>query len=239
MAATDVEPTRMEAAKAAALQFVERAPASLRIGVVVFSDSGFATQVPTYERAPIAVAIQRLGPERGTSLARGILASLTTIERSDGSQEDDYYTDRSPAPTPAPTPVPEGAYEPVVIVMFSDGENTEEPGPGEAVRAARDRGIRVDTVGVGTAAGTTLEVEGFAIHTSLDEAVLQAIAAETGGSYYPADEQDDLARIFDDVGSKLVVRTEPFELTPLFAFAGFALLVVGGLASLRWFGRLP
>jgi Ca-activated chloride channel family protein len=239
MAAADVAPSRMEAAKAAALAIIERAPASLRIGVVVFSDAGFSTQVPTYERAPVVTAIQRLGPERGTSLARGILASLTAIQLADDPPEDDYYTDGSPAPTPAPTPVPRGVYEPVVIVMFTDGENTEEPDPAEAVQAARDRGIRIDTVGIGTAAGTTLEVEGFAIHTSLDERVLEAIAASTDGTYYPATDQDDLTRIYDDVGSKLVVRAEPFELTPLFATAGFTLLVVGGLASLRWFGRMP
>jgi Ca-activated chloride channel homolog len=239
MAATDVAPTRMEAAKAAALAFIAQAPASLRIGVVVFSDAGFSTQVPTYERPAVTAAIQRLGPERGTSLARGILASLTAIELAENPPEDDYYTTGSPDPTPAPTPVPRGVYEPVVIVMFTDGENTDEPDPGEAVRAARDRGIRIDTVGIGTAAGTTLEVEGFAIHTSLDESVLQAIAAATDGTYYPATDQDDLTRIYDEVGSKLVVRVEPFELTPLFAAAGFALLVIGGVASLRWFGRMP
>jgi Ca-activated chloride channel homolog len=239
MAATDVAPTRMEAAKAAALEFVEGAPASLRIGVVVFSDAGFSTQVPTYERAPVAAAIQRLEPERGTSLARGILSALTAIDIADHPPQDDYYTTRSPAPTPAPTPVPRDAYEPVIVVLLTDGENTEEPDPGAAVQAARDRGIRIDTVGIGTAAGTTLEVEGFLIHTGLDEAVLQGIAEATDGTYYPAADQDDLTRIYDDVGRRLVVRTEPFELTPVFALAGFALLVVGGLTSLRWFGRMP
>jgi Ca-activated chloride channel family protein len=239
MAATDVAPTRMDAAKVAALEFIEQAPASLRIGVVVFSDASFSTQVPTYERPPVVAAIQRLGPERGTSLGRGILASLTAIDLADDPPEDDYYSDRSPAPTPEPTPVPRGVYEPVVIVMFTDGENTEEPDPGEAVQAARDRGIRIDTVGIGTTAGTTLEIEGFAIHTSLDETVLQAIAAATDGTYYPATDQDSLTRIYDDVGSKLVVRAEPFELTPLFAMAGFTLLVIGCVVSLRWFGRMP
>ena len=239
MAATDVAPTRMEAAKTAALAFIERAPPSLRIGVVVFSDAGFSTQVPTYERPPVAAAIQRLGPERGTSLARGILASLTAIQLADDPPEDDYYTDSSPAPTPEPTPVPLGFFEPAVVVMFTDGENTEEPDPAEAAQTARDRGIRIDTVGIGTAAGTTIEVEGFAIHTSLDETVLQAIAGATDGTYYPAADQDDLIRIYDDVGSKLVVRAEPFELTPLFAAAGFALLVAAALVSLRWFGRMP
>jgi Ca-activated chloride channel homolog len=239
MAATDVAPTRMEAAKAAALGFIEQAPASLRIGVVVFSDTGFSTQVPTYERAPVVAAIRRLEPERGTSLGRGILASLTAIDIAEHPPGVDYYTTGSPPPTPTPTPVPSGVHEPAIIVLLSDGENTEDPNPDDAVRAARDRGIRIDTVGIGTVAGTTLDVEGFKIHTGLDEAALQAIADSTDGTYYPATDQADLARIYDDVGSRLVVRTEPLELTPVFAIAGFALLVVGGVTSLRWFGRMP
>ncbi len=111
--------------------------------------------------------------------------------------------------------------------------------PFEAAQAAKDRGVRIDTVGIGSAAGTTLEVEGFLVHTQLDEAALQDIAALTDGTYHAAADEEDLASIYDDVGSRLVVRTEPFELTSLLAALGFALLLVGGVASLRWFGRMP
>ncbi len=84
----------------------------------------------------------------------------------------DYYTNPSAAPRPDPTPVPAGVYEPAIIVLLTDGENTVEPDPREAAQAARDRGIRIDTVGIGSPAGTTLEVEGFLVHTQLDEAAL-------------------------------------------------------------------
>jgi len=239
MAATDVAPSRMEAAKTAALQFVQNAPSSLRIGVVAFSDAGFSTQVPTDERGPVVAAIQRLEPERGTSLGRGIEASLTAIDLAEHPPGVDYYTTGSPPPTPEPTPVPSGVHEPAVIVLFSDGENTVNPTPDGAIQAARDRGIRVDTVGIGTAAGATLEIDGFRIHSSLDEAVLQDIAGQTDGSYYAATDQADLSRVGDDVDRRFVVRTEPFELTSVFALGGFTLLAVGGLVSLRWFGRMP
>ena len=240
MAATDLAPTRMEAAKAAALAFVADQPPSVRIGVIAFSDTGFSIQVPTGRPQPRSrPRSQRLAPERGTSLAQGILQSLAVLEADEHPPSTDYYTNGSPPPTPQPTPVPKGTYAPAIIVLISDGENTEGRDPLEAAGAAADRGVRIDTVGIGTPAGTTLEVEGFRVHTQLDEAALKAIAERTDGTYYAAADQGDLAKIYGDVGSHLVVRTEPFELTPIFASAGFLLLVIGGASSLRWFGRMP
>jgi Ca-activated chloride channel family protein len=226
----------MEAAKAAALELVDRQPPSVRLGVVVFSDSGFSTQVPTLDRVAVISAIERLEAQRGTSLGRGILDSLAVLETDEPT---DFYSSRSPEPTPVPTPVPEGVYEPAVIVLLSDGENTSAPDPGTAAQAARDRGVRIDTVGIGTAEGVTIEVEGFLVHTQLDEAALRDIAERTDGTYHAATDEDALASIYDDVGRRLVVRTEPFELTPILAALGFGLLFLGGLMSLRWFARMP
>ena len=237
MAATDVAPTRMEAARTAALAFVAQQPPSVRIGIVVFSDSGFSTQVPTDDRLAVETAIHRLEPQRGTSLTRGILESLAAIDAA-GDPQTDYYTNPT-EPRPAPTPVPAGVYEPAIIVLLSDGENTIQPDPREAAQAAKDRGVRIDTVGIGTPTGATIAVEGFKVHTRLDEAALQGIAQQTDGTYYAAADQADLSAIYEDVGSRLVVRTEPFELTPLLAALGFTLLLIGGLTSLRWFGRMP
>ena len=239
MAAADLAPSRMEAAKAAALAFVAEQPPSVLIGVVAFSDTGFATQVPTDDRLAVEAAISRLQPERGTSLGRGIEQALTVVDAAMHPPETDYYTNRSPEPTPLATPVPAGTYEPAVIVMLTDGENTAPPDPFGPAQAAHDRGVRIDTVGIGSPNGATLEIDGFKVHTQLDAARLQQIASMTDGTYYAAADQDDLGRIYDDVGSRLTVRTEPFELTPLFAMAGFGLLMVGGLSSLRWFGRMP
>ncbi len=237
MAATDVAPTRIEAAKTAALAFVGQQPTSVRIGVVVFSDTGFSTQVPTHDRAAVEAAIHRLEPERGTSLGQGILQSLAAIEDAD-DVDTDYYTNPA-GPRPDATPVPAGHYEPAIIVLLTDGENTVRPDPLGAAQEARDRGVRIDTVGIGSRDGTTLQVEGFLVHTKLDEGALQGIAAMTDGTYYPAENLDDLTAIYQNVGSRLVVRTEPFELTPVLAALGFLLLLVGGLTSLRWFGRMP
>ncbi len=239
MAAVDLEPTRMEAAKAAAREFVERQPSSVLIGVVAFSDSGFAIQVPTDDQTLVLAAINRLDPERGTSIARGILTSLTTIAAAGADPTPGYYTNRSPEPIPTPTPVPDGTYAPAAIVLLSDGENNQSPDPLAAAKAAADRGVRIHTIGIGSAAGTTLEVEGFRVHSRLDESMLRRISEITDGTYRAADDPEELSSIYESIDTHLVIRPEEMEITSLFAGAGILILLVGGIASLLLLGRLP
>src|SRR6266511_5431955 len=202
MAADDLKPTRMEAAKAAAREFVARQPPSVLIGVVAFSESGFSVQVPTNDPAIVLNAINRLAPTRGTSLARGILTSLDTIAASEADPAEGYYTER--ASGPEPTPVPAGTHTSAVIVLLSDGENTVSPDPMAAATAAAERGVRIDTVGLGTQGGATLEVEGFRVHTQLDESMLRQISQATDGTYHAAADQKDLEAVYDNVDARLV-----------------------------------
>ena len=239
MAAEDVEPTRMEAAKTAARAFVARQPPSILVGVTAFSDSGFSMLVPTTDQTQVLAAIDRLGPERGTSVARGILSSLTAIAAAEQDPEAGFYTNRSPDPVPLPPVVPPGTDVPAVIVLLTDGENNQRPDPLGVAQAAAERGIRVFTVGIGTEAGTTLEVEGFVVHSRLDEPLLRAIADVTGGAYYAARDPAELESIYDQIATRLVIKPEAQEVTSLFAGAGVLVLLVGGLAGLRWLGRLP
>jgi Ca-activated chloride channel homolog len=239
MAADDLDPTRMEAAKAAARAFVERQPDTILIGVVAFSDSGFSIQRPTSDAGHVTAAIDRLAPERGTAIARGILTSLTAIASAEADPVLGYYSDRSPDPSPEPTPVPAGTYSSAVIVLLTDGENNQRPDPLEAAQAARDRGVRIYTVGIGTTAGSTLEVEGFRVHSRLDEATLQRISELTDGAYYAADEPDELSAVYDAVEARLVVRPEATELTSPIVGAGLLMILIGAVASLVWWGRLP
>jgi Ca-activated chloride channel family protein len=239
MAADDLAPTRMEAAKAAARAFVERQPPTVLIGVVAFSDSGFSIQVPTNDETHVLAAIDRLAPERGTSIARGILSSLATIAAADADPTTGYYTNRSPAPTPEPTPVQKGTYASALIVLLTDGENNQRPDPLEAAMTAADRGVRIYTVGVGSAAGTTIEVEGFKVHSQLDESMLRRISEITDGAYYAAGDPKELSAIYDSIDTRLVLRPEAMEVTSLFAGAGVLVLLIGGVSSLLWLGRLP
>lgn len=236
MAATDFDPTRMEAAKAAARSFVEQQPTTVQIGVVAFSDSGIAVQAPTNDQAAVLAAIGRLQPQRGTSLGQGIAASLKAIATAQDPTAG-YYTNRSPVPSP--TPVPSGTHASAVIVLLSDGENNEEPDPGAAAQAAADRGIRIHTVGMGTASGTTLSIDGFQVHTQLDEAGLRQIADTTGGTYYGATDQAHLDAIYDNLDSSLVIKPQTTEITSVVAGLGLVALLIGCAASLLWLGRAP
>lgn len=241
MAADDFKPTRMEAAKAAADDFIQRQPRNVRIGVVAFSESGIAVQPPTDDRDALLAAVKRLEPERGTSLANGILAALNVIALDEAGVQTNYYSSRVPTPTPAATPtaLPQGVYSPAVIVLLTDGENTVSPDPLAAADAAARRGVRIYTVGIGSPAGASLKVEGFTVHTQLDEAALKEIAGRTDGVYYNAATQEDLHSIYDNLQPHLLVKPEKTEITSLFAGAGLLVLLVGAALSLMWLSRLP
>jgi Ca-activated chloride channel homolog len=239
MAATDLAPTRMEAAKAAARKFVEGQPPSVLIGVVAFSDSGFSTQVPTRDQTLVLAAINRLKPERGTSIGRGIQESLNVLAAAEADPAAGYYTNRSPDPVPQLPPVPPGTYAPAAIVLLTDGENTAAPDPVQAAGLAADRGVRIHTVGIGSEAGATLEVEGFMIHSQLDEATLRGISDRTGGAYYAAGDSAGLSAVYDKLDTRLVVRPEAMEVTSLVAGAAMLILLAGAVTSLAWLGRVP
>jgi Ca-activated chloride channel family protein len=233
-----MQPSRMEAAKAAARDFVERQPVGVQVGIVAFSDSGFSVQAPTNDKEAILAAISRLTPQRGTSLANGILVSLNTIF-SQGDQAPQLYSNLTPSPSPTPTPVPEGTHTSAVIVLLTDGENNERPDPLAAAQTAADRGVRIYTVGIGSATGATLHINGFTVQTQLNEAMLQQISQITDGTYYNAESEQELVQVYDNLNPQLVVKPEKMEVTSIFAGASILILLIGGLFSLFWFGRLP
>ncbi len=242
MAANDFQPTRMEASKAAARQLVENQPSAVAIGVVVFSDGGISVQPPTHDRAETLATIARLVPRRGTSIGNGILVALNTIAVDAGDPPILNTSGPSETMSPesiAPIPSPQGWYPSAAIVLLTDGENTEEPDPIASANIAADLGVRVYTVGIGTAEGTIIEVEGFSVHTRLDEPLLQYIASTTGGQYYNAGNEEELQKIYDDLEPKLSIKPEEIEMTSIFAGLGMIVFLIGGMLSLLWFGHVP
>jgi Ca-activated chloride channel family protein len=228
MAAKDVAPSRLAAAQAAATSFVEDQPDTVDIGVVVFGDQALTTQAPTDDHQAALAAIDRLTATGGTSLAQAILASLTTI-------------------TGKPVALPEdGAAPPALgywgsasIVVFSDGEDTGAPEQAEAAAdLAAAAGVRIQTVGVGTTGGATVEVEGYQLATALNEQVLRGIADATGGTYLTAGDAGALAASTRSIDLKLTSRKEPVELTGPVAGLALLLLAAGALLMVRWHGRI-
>jgi Ca-activated chloride channel family protein len=236
MAADDATPTRMEAAKAAALAFVNKQPASVRVGVVAFSDGGISVQPPGENRNSTLATIERLVPRRGTSLGNGILVALNAIALDAGDPP--ILKSNNPSSAEDVIAEPQGWYPSSVIVLFSDGENNQNPDPLVVTDLAVDLGVRVYTVGVGSAEGAVINVDGMNIYTQLDEAMLTEIAKTSGGQYYYAADKNELNHIYDDLEPKLSIKPEEMELTSLFAGIGLLVFLIGGALSLLWFGRV-
>lgn len=239
MAADDVKPNRMEAAKAAARAFVERQPPSVQIGVVSFSDNAFMVQAPTTNQDAVIAAINRLEPQRGTAIGRGIITSLTSIVDQGGSEGPSLNGSQLPAATPTPTPLPAGVYAPAIIILLSDGENNSWPDPLDVVQTAVQRGIRIYTVGLGSAEGSVLHISGRSIRTRLDESTLRQIAQVTNANYYSASNENDLKAVYENLDTRLVLKTEKTEVTAIFTGLGILFSIFAGTLSLIWFNRLP
>ena len=238
MSADDMKPTRMEAAKVAASQFVNNQPQGVAVGVVAFSDGGLAVQAPTNNHEETLATIDRLVPRRGTSLGNGILVALNTIV-IDAGDPPILTTNGGNNGAQEPIVSPQGWYPSAVIVLLSDGENNQDPDPIMAADIAADLGVRIYTVGIGTTAGSDITVEGFTVHSQLDEPLMRTIAQDSGGNYYGAANEEELFKIYNDLKPKLTVKTEEMEITSIFAGVGMLVLLIGGILSLLWFGRAP
>ena len=236
MAADDVQPTRMDAAKSAARAFVEDRPRSTRIGVVAFGEGGLVVEAPTDDTESITATIDRMVPQSGTSLGRGILAALNLI--SDSPVPDESFNGEFSA-SPEIEPVRRGVFAPAIIVLLTDGENTEPPDPLEAAQAAIEQGVRIYTVGVGTSEGATLEIDGFSLFTRLNDSTLQEIALLTEGRYFSVESAEDVQSIYEDLDPQFVVKPREMEITSVLSGVSMLVFLAGGALSLLWFGRMP
>jgi Ca-activated chloride channel family protein len=233
MAATDVTPTRMEAAKAAARTFVERQPSTVKIGEVAFGGTGLVTQEATDDRGAVLGAIDRLTPQGGTGLGRGLQTSLSAIV----GRQVQVAAGAAAGSSAEPVGPDLGYHGSAAIVLLSDGENTDDPDPIEVADLASGAGVKVYPIGVGKPQGTVLQIDGFQVATKLDEPVLKEIAAHTDGRYFPAADQQALSAVYDSIDLAWTVDAEHIELTALFAAAAALLVLVGVGLSFAWFGR--
>ena len=231
MAAKDLAPTRLDAAKAAARTFVTKQPSSIRLGVVAFGDSAVISQQPTNDRKEVLAAIDRLAPQGGTALGRGIVSAISAIAGKPISV-DETGQDGTAGGDEL------GYYGSAAVVLLSDGENTTDPDPLVLAELASTAGVRIFPIGLGSPQGTVLEVDGFQISTRLDEATLKQIADTTDGTYYAASDTAALSKVYSSINLTWTARTERREITSWFAAAAAVLLLLGAGASVVRSGRV-
>ena len=227
MAATDVAPSRLAAAQRVAQSFIRAQPGSVDIGVVAFEEGALLTAQPSADHTIAEAAVDRLRVAGGTSLGSAIIASLAAI------------THQNVVVKPGGT-VPNIGYWPsATIVMFTDGQDEDDGvNLNTAAAVAEKAGVRVDTVGVGTTGGSTVEADGYRLFTALNPATLTLIAKTTGGKYYPASNASKLDDIASTIDLRLTVANRRVPLTaPLIALA-LALLAAGALLTIVRSGRV-
>jgi Ca-activated chloride channel family protein len=231
MRADDVKPSRLEAAKTAARAFVNRQPPAVRMGVVAFGDGAVVVQQPTTAHADIVKAIDRLTSQGGTSLGQALVSSLSAIAGKPVTIDAEALASDA-------AQVDIGYFGSASVVMLSDGEETGQPDPVAVAQVASVAGVRVHTIGIGTEAGTVIQVNGFNVATALDSDLLQQVAQVTDGSYHEANDAGALGDISKSIDLKFKIVSKHEEVTGAFAAAGAALLVAGALLSVLWFGRV-
>ncbi|MEW6405062.1 MAG: VWA domain-containing protein [Chloroflexota bacterium] len=244
MCATDIAPNRLEAAKAAALSFVEQQESTTEIGLVAFAGFAELIQTPTTDRQLMREAILGLTTARRTAIGSGILESLDAL-----AEVDDNIAPSGELELPgAEAPLAEGEFVPAIIVLLTDGVSNSGPYPLEAAVQAKTRGVRVYTIGFGTEdLGSLRDCSspfgfeqqffgggGGGFRRGIDEPTLREIARLTGGKYYAASSADELKNVFEDLPTYMIMREEVTEVSAFFTAAGtiFALLAIA--LSMLW-----
>jgi len=237
----DISPSRLGAAKQAALSFINRQRENNQIGIVAFAGFSQLVQPPSTDPEELETAIMLLTTGRGTAIGSGILTALEAIEEF--SQSGTTRPSGEGSSTQA-SPRSESEYQPDIIVLLTDGVYTTGPDPLDAAQLAIERGVRVYTIGFGTKAGSVGQENNFFggyggfRRRGIDEATLKEIAARTGGEYYTANSHGELQKVFDSLPTFLITRKETTEISVIFAAIG-ALLVASAVLLAQLWRPLP
>jgi len=254
MCATDVEPNRLTVAQQSAIAFIQAQDDGPKIGLVAFSGFAAVQVPPTTDADQLIAAINNFSTSRGTAIGSAILTSIDGIADID--------------PTVAPSGVDaesaqRSGYASDVIVVLTDGANTQGVEPAEAAEAAAVRGVRVFTIGFGTTSPTRMACTGQQAGgwgaggrggggqggggwgsgrdgrnpLVIDEDALKGVAETTGGQYYRAENADQLQEALGDLPSRITVVNQHVDVASWFAAVG-GLLVAAALALSLWWNRV-
>ena len=220
MDATDVAPTRLEAATAAAKAFVHDLPLQVKLGLISFSRSAQVIASPTLDHRAVSDGIDRLVLGTGTATGDAIYTALDALAAADD--------------TAGAAATPKGGS---AIVLLSDGVPTVGRPVAVAAQEAANRGVPISTIAFGTADGT-VTIQGRMISVPADPDTMAAIAETTNGKFFKAASEKQLRSIYKDIGTRVGYETEQRDASgPILTVAVLALLAASGLA-LIWNGRL-
>jgi len=220
MQATDVLPSRLQAAQAAAAEFADILPKRINLGLVKFGRSGDVLVPPTQNRDVVKKAIAGLQLEQYTAIGEGVFACLDALNTFS-------QTSTTAGEKPAPAR----------IVLLSDGFNTVGRKVSDAAAAAKKANTPVSTIAFGTDSGT-VTLDGTVQQVPSDKVTLRGLAQATGGSFHTATSQNELKSVYKDIGSQIGYTKAQRDISWRFMFAGLVLALVAGAASLLWSGRL-
>jgi Ca-activated chloride channel family protein len=219
MEATDVQPNRLDAAKAGAEQFVQSLPPKFNVALVSFAGSAATLVPPTLDRGAVTAAIQALQPQASTAIGEGIYTSLAALSQVPPDPSN---------PTAAP---------PARIVLLSDGKTQVGRPSDQAALAAKARSVPIYTIAYGTADGY-IDIGGRREPVPVDRTELARIAKISGGEAYTATSAGELKQVYKDIGSSVGTEKVDKEVTSRYAGFGlaFAVLAAVGMISLgaRW-----
>ncbi len=218
MEATDVLPSRLDAARSAARTLIDQLPPSAEVGLVSFNTKATLLTPLTTNRDSVTIALDSLRAEGGTAIGDGITAALDELARSVAT-------------------TPEASRPPAIIVLLTDGSSNAGIDPQTAAENARAASVAVQTVGIGQRDKPTF-VHGQQVD-AVDETVLQGIAATTGGKYYYAEAAGQLSKIYGSLGSSFGWQFLRLDILVPMLLVGIFVLLIGGFLSMRWFRTFP
>lgn len=255
MRATDVSPTRLDAARASALSFIEQLPENVRVGIVAFASEPVTLVSPTTDRKQLKAAIASLTARDGTAMGDALMQVLDIAEKiqaDDAAETPDATATPAPTATPDPaasgaptSPVDEPSNQPLVAaILLSDGANSVgKTEPEEAAARAKALGVPIYTIALGTPDGKVTVRDDLGQLQTLevppDTETLEDIASTTGGQAFDAPTAEELKSVYDNLQSRIGYTEERQEVTFALVAAGLLLVIVGAGLSAVWFGRLP
>jgi Ca-activated chloride channel family protein len=217
MAATDVQPSRIAAARSAARTLIDQLPPSARVGLVSFNEHATLIAPLTTDRGRVESALETLQPNGNTAIGDGLELALQQVARDRRASS--------------------ARQAPAMIVLLTDGSSNAGTAPQVAAADAQAAGVPVETIGIGSRSGGAF-ISGRRID-GVDEQTLQDIASRTGGKYFYAEAAGQLQQIYQSLGSQFAWQFEQIDITIPVLATGAVVLIVGGLLSLRWFRLLP